>query len=126
MEALQAPADWRDLFGSEVSTESRKLSVKVFCNGCISSKYDYFSHLLGCWYNKYFYINFVIVQQTVGSCKFTGVLLLSMNLQTELTVILNAVALLFVYYTSKRADSTLKTPKEHHHKVHCAICCEIT
>lgn len=44
-----------------------------------------------------------------------------MNLQTELTVIHNAAALLFVYYTSKRADSILKTPKEYHHKAHCAI-----
>lgn len=65
MGALQAPANWRDLFGSEGSTESRKLSAKGFYNGFISSKYDYFSHLLGYWYNKSFYINSTIVQQII-------------------------------------------------------------
>lgn len=123
MGALQAPANWRDLFGSGGSTDSRKLSVQVFCNCFISLKYDYFSHLLSYWYN--FYINSAIVQQTVGFCKFTGVLLLSMNLQSEVPVMYNAAALLFVCYTSKRADSILKTPKEYHHKSHCAICCNI-
>lgn len=33
----------------------------------------------------------------------------------------NDVAVLFVYYPSKRADSLLKTPKDYPHKAHCAV-----